>query len=123
MIKNSDGKNKILDIENKKIIGSFDEPQKMQLLEGTTTILLKDKDSKFVLFDFVNDSNKQINLDNNKYTDFNLENDSVVFTGAYVENEVEYEIKAAFALDKMMETYEIPKAGEIIETEEMEDTV
>jgi len=123
LIKSSDGKNKILDIENKKIIGSFDEPQKMQLLEGTTTILLKDKDSKFVLFDFVNDSNKQINLDNNKYTDFNLENDSVVFTGAYVENEVEYEIKAAFALDKMMETYEIPKAGEIIETEEMEDTV
>lgn len=118
LIKNSDGKNKVLDIENKKLTGSFNEPQKMQLLEGTSTILLKDKDDKFVLYDFANDSNKQINLDNNKYTDFNLENDSLVFTGAYIENDVEYEIQATFAFDKMMEAYEIQRAGQVIEKED-----
>ena len=105
LIKNSDGKNKVLDTGSKKLTGFFEEPQKMQLLEGTGTLLLKDKDSKFVLYDFVNDSNKQINLDNNKYTDFNLDNDSLVFTGAYTENDVEYEVKATVTLDKMIEQY------------------
>ena len=122
LIKSSDGKNKVLDIGSKKLTGSFEEPQKMQFLEGTETILLKDKDSKLVLYDFVNDSNKQINLDNNKYTDFNLENDSLVFTGAYTENDVEYEMKATFALDKMIEAYEIQRTGQAIDTGEIEDT-
>lgn len=105
LIKN-DHKNKVLDIENKKITGSFDEPLKMQLLEGTTVVLLKDKDNKFVLYDFINDNNKQINLNNNKYTDFNLQNNFVIFTGAYVENDVEYEIRASITLDKIMEVFE-----------------
>ena len=121
LIKN-DHKNKILDIENKKITGSFDEPQKLQFLEGTTSILLKDKDNKFVLYDFINDNKKQIDLDNNKYTDFNLQNNFVVFSGAYVENDVEYEIRASITLDKIMEIYEI-EGNEEVELEEMEDTV
>lgn len=117
LIKNSDGKNKVLDIENKKITGSFNEPQKMQLLDGTTTLLLHDKDNKFVLYDFINDSNKQINLDNNKYTDFNLINGSVVFSGSYIdENGAEYEMRASFAFDKIKEVYEIKSADEVIET-------
>lgn len=105
LIKN-DHKNKVLDIENKKITGSFDEPLKMQLLEGTTVVLLKDKDNKFVLYDFLNAHNKQINLNNNKYTDFNLQNNFVVFSGAYIENDVEYEIRASIALDKIMEAFD-----------------
>ncbi len=121
LIKN-DHKNKILDIENKKITGSFDETQKLQFLEGTTSILLKDKDNKFVLYDFINDNKKQIDLDNNKYTDFNLQNNFVVFSGAYVENDVEYEIRASITLDKIMEIYEI-EGNEEVELEEMEDTV
>ena len=108
----SGGKNKVLDIENKKITGLFDEPLKMQLLKDTTTVLLKDKDNKFVLYDFINDSNKQINLDNNKYTDFNLQEDFVLFTGTYTENGVEYEIRARLALDELMEMYEIQRADE-----------
>jgi hypothetical protein len=108
----SGGKNKVLDIENKKITGLFDEPLKMQLLKDTITVLLKDKDNKFVLYDFINDSNKQINLDNNKYTDFNLQEDFVLFTGTYTENGVEYEIRARLALDELMEMYEIQRADE-----------
>jgi hypothetical protein len=84
----------------------------MQLLKDTTTVLLKDKDNKFVLYDFINDSNKQINLDNNKYTDFNLQEDFVLFTGTYTENGVEYEIRARLALDELMEMYEIQRADE-----------
>lgn len=112
LIKNK-GKNKVLDIENKKITGSFNEPQKLQLLEGTTTVLLKYEDNKFVLYDFINDSNKQINLDNNNYADFNLQNDSVVFSGAYVDEEIEYEIRAYIPLDKLKAVYEIKSADEV----------
>ena len=121
LVKNSDGKNKVLDIKNKKITGTFDEPQKYQLLEGTTTILLKDDDNKFILYDFVNNSNKQINLDNNKYIDFTLQNDKIVFSGTYVEENVEYEIRASFALDKLMEVYEV-KSAEVVEIIEGTDT-
>lgn len=117
LVKNSDGKNKVLDIKNKKITGTFDEPQKYKLLEGTTTILLKDDDNKFILYDFVNNSNKQINLDNNKYTDFTLQNDKIVFSGTYVEENVEYEMRASFAMDKLFEQYEI-KSDDVIEGSE-----
>lgn len=120
LIKNS-GKNKVLDIENKSIIGIFDEPKKFELLEGTTTILLKDNDNKFVLYDFINDSYKQITLDNNKYTDFNLQKDSVVFSGTYVEENVEYEIRASINLDKLKEVYEIKNADEVNETTDIEN--
>lgn len=122
-------KNKVLDIENKKVTGTFDDPMKYQLLEGTTTLLLKDNDNKFIIYDFINDSNKQINLDNNKYTDFNLQNDSVVFSGTYVEENVEYEMRASINLDKLKEVYEIKSADEVhetidnIESIETEDTV
>ena len=127
LIKNS-GKNKVLDIGNKSITGTFDEPEKFELLEGTMTILFKDKDNKFVLYDFINDINKQINLDNTKYTDFNLQNNTVVFTGAYDEEGVVYEIRASFGLDKLKETYEIKSIEEVQETDniesvETEDTV
>ncbi|NLK64369.1 MAG: hypothetical protein GX289_04670 [Tissierellia bacterium] len=123
LIKN-DGKNKVLDIEKKRITGFFDEPLKMQLLKDTTTVLLKDKDNKFVLYDFINDTNKQINLDNNKYTDFNLQEDFVLFTGTYTENGVEYEMRATFALDKMMEMYEIQRADEVgTASSDTEDTL
>ncbi|NLB33297.1 MAG: hypothetical protein GX818_06005 [Tissierellia bacterium] len=121
LIRNSDNNNKVLDIENKKITGSFDDPQKLQLLEGTTTILLKDDENNFILYDFVNDSNKQINLDNNKYTDFNLQNGTLVFLGTYVEENVEYEMRASFALDKLMEVYEV-KSAEVVEIIEGTDT-
>ena len=57
-----------------------------------------------------------------KYTDFNLQNNFVVFSGAYVENDVEYEIRASITLDKIMEIYEI-EGNEEVELEEMEDTV
>ena len=92
------------------------------------TILFKDKDNKFVLYDFINDINKQINLDNTKYTDFNLQNNTVVFTGAYDEEGVVYEIRASFGLDKLKETYEIKSIEEVQETDniesvETEDTV
>ncbi len=119
-------KNKVLDIENKSIRGTFDEPEKYQLLEGTTTILLKE-DNKFVLYDFISDTNKQINLDNNKYTDFNLQNNTLLFTGAYDDEGVEYEIRASFALDKLKEAYEIKNTDEVLEStddiDETEDTV
>lgn len=121
------GKNKVLDIKNKAIAGTFDEPGKYELLEGTTTILLKDKENKFILYDFINDINKQINLDNNKYTDFNLQNNFVVFTGLYDEEGVEYEIRASLGLNKLKEVYEIitDEAQETndIEKIETEDTV
>ena len=123
LIKNS-GKNKVLDIENKKIIGTFDDPQKSLLLEGTSTLLLKDNDNKFILYDFVNNSNKEINLDNNKYTDFTLQNDKIVFSGTYVEENVEYEMRASINLDKFMEVYQV-KSSDTIDllegSEEAED--
>ena len=111
------GKNKVLDIDNKKITGSFDDPQKLQLLDGTTTVLLKYEDNKFILYDFANDSNKQINLDNNKYTDFNLQNNSIVFSGTYIDQGAEYEIKASITLDKLKEVYEIKNVDEAETTE------
>ncbi len=123
LIKNS-GKNKVLDIENKKIRGIFDDPQKSLLLEGTTTLLLKDNDNKFVLYDFVNNSNKEINLDNNKYNDFNLQDDAIVFSGTYIEENVEYEMRASINLDKFMEVYQV-KSSDTIDllegSEEAED--
>jgi hypothetical protein len=121
LIKNKD-KNKVLDIENKKITGSFDEPQKLQLLEKTASILLKDKDNNFVLYDFINNNSKQINLDNNKYTDFDLRNNIAVFSGAYVENDVEYEIRASITLDKLIEAFDT-EGNEEAESEEIEDSV
>lgn len=123
LLKNS-GKNKVLDIENEKIRGTFDDPHKYLLLEGTTTLLLKDKDNKFVLYDFVNDTNKEIKLDNNKYSDFSLHKDSLVFTGTYVEDDVEYEMKASISLDKLRDLYDL-EANEALEfTDEAgEDTV
>ncbi len=121
LIKDS-GKNKLLDIENKKIISSFDEPQKMILLEGTTTLLLKGEDNKFVLYDFVNNTNKEVNLDNNRYSDFNLQNGTLVFSGTYVEDDVDYEMRASLKLNKLKEVYEI-KAVDEAEEEIGEDTV
>lgn len=121
LIKDS-GKNKILDIENKKMTGSFNEPQKMHLLEGTTTLLLKNEENKFVLYDFVNDSNKEVNLDNNKYSDFNVQNDTLVFSGTYAEDGIDYEMRASLSLDKLKEVYEIKDAEEV-EEQVGEDTV
>ncbi len=134
LIKNPGGKNKVLNVKNEKITGTFDDPAKFQLLDGTTTILLKDTDNKFVLYDFVNDSSKKITLDNSKYTDFNLQNNFVVFTGDYVGDDgVEYEIRASLSLDKLKEVYgigsgevETPDIGDTVnqpETEAEEDTV
>ena len=113
----TNGKNKVLDIENKKITGSFDNPQELYLLDGTTTLLLKYEDNKFVLYDFLNNSNKQINLDNNKYTDFNLRNNSIVFSGTYIDQGVEYEMRASITLDKLKEVYEIKDVDEAEATE------
>lgn len=105
LIKNSD-KNKILDIKNKKISGSFDTAQKMQLLDETTTLLLQYND-KFVLYDFINDSNKPIELDNNNYSDFKLQNDSIIFSGEYMDNSIKYEIRAVISIEELKEIYEI----------------
>lgn len=116
----TDGKNKVLDIENKKITGTFDEPEKLQLLDGTNTVLLKHEDNKFALYDFANDSNKQINLDNNKYNDFNLQKGSVVFSGTYVDEGVEYELRASITLDKLKEIYEIKSIDEVEAAENTE---
>lgn len=115
-------KNKVLDIENKKITGSFDNPDKLQLLDGTNTLLMKYEDNKFVLYDFLNDSNKQVNLDNNKYNDFYLKNDSVVFSGTYADEGIEYELRASIALDKLKEVYEIKSTGEAGAEENTEGT-
>lgn len=129
LIKNPDGQNKVLDIENKKMRGSFKEPQKMLLLDETTTLLLKDEDNKFLLYDFINDTNKEINLDNNKYSDFNLQNDTLVFSGSYAEDSLQYEMRASLPLDKLKEIYEIKGAGQVNETRDdieniaTEDTV
>jgi hypothetical protein len=61
-----------------------------------------------------------------------LQNDVVIFSGTYSENDIEYDMRATFALDKMMEIYEIQRADEIAtessdiegirEAEETEDT-
>jgi hypothetical protein len=108
----SGGKCKVMDPEGKKITASFDEPRKMQLIKNTGTVLLIDKDNKFILHDLINDGKRQINLDNDKYTDFYLYQDHVLFTGVYKENEMEYEIRASLTLDKMMEIYDIQRIGE-----------
>lgn len=117
-----DGRNKVLYIENKKITGSFDSPEKLQLLDGTNTLLMKYEDNKFVLYDFLNDSNKQINLDNNKYNDFNLKNDSVVFSGTYADEGIEYELRASITLDKLREVYDIKGVGEAEAADNTEGT-
>ncbi|HHZ00033.1 MAG TPA: hypothetical protein GYA03_02940 [Tissierellia bacterium] len=108
----SGGKCKVLDPEGKKITTSFDEPRKMQLIKDTGTVLLIDKDNKFVLYDFINEGKRQIILDNDKYTDFYLNGEYVLFTGAYTENDVKYEIRASLDLDKMMKIYDIQRTGE-----------
>ena len=91
-------------------------------MDGTNTLLMKYDDNKFVLYDFLNDSNKQINLDNDKYNDFNLKNNSVVFSGTYADQGVEYELRASITLDKLMEAYEIKSIGEAEEATDTEGT-
>lgn len=118
LIKNN-GKNKILDLENQKLIGSFDSPDKLLLLEGSTTVLLK-YDDKFLLYDFINDSNKELKLDNNNYTDFNLKNNSLIFTGTYDDQAIEYEIRATITLGELKELYEVKSTEEVEEVDELE---
>lgn len=118
---------KVLDFDGKKVTGTFEHPQKMQFIKDTSTVLLKDKNNEFLLYDFVNDIKKQIQLDNKNYTDFNLINGAFVFTGEYIDdNGIAYEVRASVTEDKMKEIYEIKSNDEnikIIEDEETEDTV
>lgn len=128
IITNSKGESRVLDIGNKKVTGSFQDVQKLYLIERTTTILFKNNENKFILYDFENDIDKRIDLENDKYTDFNLQNNNIVFTGDYIDEDgVAYEVKASVTLDKIKEIYEIRNIGEIsepIEEEEAgEDTV
>ncbi|HHZ02514.1 MAG TPA: hypothetical protein GX396_06205 [Tissierellia bacterium] len=124
LITDSKSESKVLDINNKKITGSFKDAQKIYLIEGTTVILFKDSNNNFLLYDFIKDSTKQINLDSSKYTDFNLKNNDIVFMGEYIDNNgIEYEIKASLSLDKLKEIYELNNSVETVESQETGDTV
>ncbi|NLJ58989.1 MAG: hypothetical protein GX339_09110 [Tissierellia bacterium] len=117
LISNNNDK-KLVDINNKKVAASFMDAEKLLLIEDL--ILIKDSSNNFALYDLVNEINKEINLDNNKYRDFNLQNENIVFTGSYTDNNVEYEIKATISLDKLKEIYEVIDE---IERDEMGDSV
>jgi len=103
---------KVLDVENKKIAGTFESAQDVYLFPGTTTVLLQKQGmSAYVLYDFSTSGEKELNLDNNnKYTSYSVdeEKNEITFNGTYSnESGTKYFVQATMNIGKMKDIYEI----------------
>lgn len=114
---------KVLDIDSKGIISTFNSKQDVYLIPGTATFLIKATDSDtFALYDFINSKVQEINLDyKNKYTSFEIDEakNEVLFTGVYTDdNGISYSINAVINLDAMKQKYDIITLKETIKAKE-----
>jgi len=111
---------KVLDVENKKIAGTFESIEDIYLLPETTTVLIKKPSSNtFVLYNYMTKVEKELDLDSkNKYTNFVVdeEKNQITFNGTYTNDKgIEYSVQAAISIEKMKEIYEINNADETTE--------
>ena len=127
-----EGNKKVVDIDNKKIASTFKSDEEIYMIPGTTTVLIRRSSSDmYTLYDFVNITEKEINLDYaNKYTSYSVDEDNneIIFKGTYT-NDVgtNYSVSAKMDVGKMKEIYEIKsyeatdgidETNEIVETQE-----
>lgn len=110
---------KILDTDSEKIINNFNTKQEPYLISDTATFILQKPDTgTFVLYDFINSKEQEIDLDyKNKYTSFNVDEtkSEVTFSGIYTdEHETSYSVVAVMNLDKIKEKYGIVNLEEAI---------
>jgi len=124
IIENGENKSekKVLDVENKKIAGTFESKEEIYLFPETTTVLMQKPNSNtFVLYNFITSSEKELELDyKNKYTNFVVdeEKNEITFKGTYTnDSSIEYFVQATINIEKMKEIYEINNSAETIETQ------
>ena len=117
------GEYKILDTDSKGIISTFYSKQDVYLIQGTSTFIVKDSNSDtFVLYDFLNSKEQEINLDNkNKYTSYEIDKtkNEIIFDGIYTdEYETEYIVEAIMNMESMIKKYSIVTLEEAIKIKE-----
>ncbi len=118
---------KVLDVENKKIVDTFESAQGVYLLPDTTTVLLQKTSSNgYVLRDFMTSKEKELDLDyNNKYSSFTADEvkNEITFIGTYTtDNGTEYLVQAKVSIEKLKEMNEKIETEEVDETKENEET-
>lgn len=120
------GKNeyKILDADSNSIVCSFISKQDAYLIPETSSYIIQDKDTnKFLVYDFINTKEQEIDLDNKgKFTAFEINSDNIIFSGSYSdEYKTQYSLEAVMNLETLKEKYNILSLDEAIEIKENND--
>lgn len=121
-------KNIIVDAGGVKVINSFEAVYNdIYLIPDTSSIIMKksESDSKYVIFDFVNNEEKEIVFDfQNDNLKFEVKNGEIKFSGSYKDKyDVEYSVQAVINIDKFKEKYEIKLLDESLKENENDETV
>lgn len=118
-----EGEYKITDLQGMKVANVFYSKLDAYLIPETATYIIQKPDTgTFVLYDFINSKEQEIDLDyKNKYTSLKADETKreATFAGIYTdEYETSYSIEAVMNLDKMKEKYGIATLEEAIEKTE-----
>ncbi|MFA9421992.1 MAG: hypothetical protein ACERLG_00325 [Sedimentibacter sp.] len=118
---------KVLDVENKEIVNTFESAQDVYLLPDTTTVLLQKSNSNvYVFHDIITSTEKELDLDyNNKYSSFTADEgkNEITFMGTYTSDSgIEYSVQAKVNIEKMKDEYEIKNMDDIEESGKTDGT-
>lgn len=128
IINSKDNQNIIVNTEDLKVINSFEAIyDDIYLIPDTSSIIIKknETDYKLIIFDFVNNEEKEIVFDfQNNNLEFEVKNGEIKFSGHYRDNyDVEYSVQAIISIDKLKEKYEIKSLSKSLKGNEDEETV
>ncbi len=113
LLSSTDNTNKVLDMSTLKVSNAFKGiNETMYFFKETTSVLMKrnaaSAESPFIVYDFLTGDQKEVLLDNkSKFNNFKVDenNNEIIFTGIYEENDISYAVEASLKIDKIKQKY------------------